>query len=81
MYGVVRYPALGVRVVEIQTNKGVLGMSIYTMLLLGFITICLVAVIALSPFSKTCKFDTKFNTTGFNFTFETNEKGTPSDER
>lgn len=56
-------------------------MSIYTMLLLGFITICLVAVIALSPFSKTCKFDTKFNTTGFNFTFETNEKGTPSDER
>lgn len=56
-------------------------MSIYTMLLLGFVTICIVAIIALSPISKACKFNTNFNADGFKFTFETNEKSTPSDER
>lgn len=49
-------------------------MSEYTMLLLGFITVCIVAIIALSPISKACKFDTKFNADGFKFTFETSEK-------
>jgi hypothetical protein len=55
-------------------------MSEYTMLLLGFISICIVAVIALSSKSKACKFNTKFNADGFKFTFETNEKSTPSNQ-
>lgn len=56
-------------------------MSEYTMLLLGLISVCIVAIIALSPISKACKFYTKFNADGFKFTFETNEKSTPSDQR
>lgn len=55
-------------------------MSIFTMLLLGFVTICIVAIIALSPISKACKFNSNFNADGFKFTFETNEKSTPSDK-
>ena len=76
---VVRHPALGVRVVEILSNKGVLGMSISSMFFFAFIILCTVIIIALSPRSKACKFDTKFNFKGFDFKFETNEKSTPSD--
>jgi hypothetical protein len=54
------------------------------MLLLGiiisFLIVCFVAVKALNPYSKTCKINTKFTTHGFNFSFETNEKSTPSDQ-
>lgn len=55
-------------------------MSIKKVFLFAFLTICVVAVIALNPISKTCKFDTSFSVNGFNFTFETNEKSTPSDQ-
>ena len=78
--GFERHPALGVRVVEILPNKGVLGMSTVYIFLLAFITFCILIIIALSPKSKTCKINTEFKLQGFNFKFETNEKSTPSDQ-
>lgn len=55
-------------------------MSISSMFFFAFIILCTVIIIALSPRSKACKFDTKFNFKGFDFKFETNEKSTPSDQ-
>ena len=55
-------------------------MSIVYMFLLAFMILCVLIIIALSPKTKTCKLDTKFDIQGFNFKFETNEKSTPSDQ-
>jgi hypothetical protein len=57
-------------------------MSTYIMLflLLCFITICIIAVIALNPKSKACIINTKCTAEGFNLTFKTNEKSTPSNQ-
>jgi hypothetical protein len=56
-------------------------MSIGEVVLLGFLILAIVMIIALSPKSKNCKINTKFNTDGFDVSFETNEKSTPSNQR
>lgn len=72
------------KLLEILTIKGVLGVSICILLLIifviSFLAICVVAVKALNPTSKTCAFNTKVTTHGFNFSLKTNEKSTPSDQ-
>ena len=56
-------------------------MSVSEVVLLGFLVIAIIMIIALNPKSKNCKINTKFNTNGFDVSFETDEKGTPSDQR
>lgn len=46
--------------------------------LVAFVIIAIIIIIALNPYSKACKLGTKFSWTGFEITFSTNEKSTPS---
>lgn len=56
-------------------------MSISEIILFAFIIIIIFMAIALSPNSKDCELDTKYNADGFKVSFKTSEKSTHSDKR
>lgn len=65
---------------KILISKEVSNMCNHTIILI-FIIHLIIVIRALKSSSKYCKFTTRFTfTNGFNFTFETNEKGKQSDQ-